>query len=175
MSIIPLTILPIVNLGNLDDGGWHPKWPNWGFSGVLCTKRQLLGGVATAFGRSRDSFWAESRQLLGGVATAFGRSRDSFWAESRQLLGGVATAFGRKVDTRGEVDVPPGAAEWPTPGDTQRNHASGPCTPSGKVRDNGTSGAVPSPSFGRVVRLLEKAGPAARFGPGMPLRDFRYQ
>ena len=31
------------------------------------------------------------------------------------------------------------------------------------------------PHRGRVVRLLEKAGPAPRFGPGMPLRDFRYQ
>ena len=31
------------------------------------------------------------------------------------------------------------------------------------------------PHRGRVVRLLERAGPAPRFGPRMPLRDFRYQ
>jgi 3-methyladenine DNA glycosylase/8-oxoguanine DNA glycosylase len=31
------------------------------------------------------------------------------------------------------------------------------------------------PHRGRVVRLLEKTGKAPRFGPRMPLRDFRYQ
>ncbi len=31
------------------------------------------------------------------------------------------------------------------------------------------------PHRGRVVRLLERAGGAPRFGPGMPLRDFRDQ
>ena len=63
--------------------------------------KKLLGGLATAFGRRRDSFWAETRQLLGGDATAFGRRRDSFWAEScyPAETRWIATAFGRRRDS----------------------------------------------------------------------------